>query len=91
MLGAANSAAAYEVLRGAEARQHCPYCQCNVAPAWEHLAWECSSSLLSTGRPAMPLDDLQRRLGWPMDSGSAYDYDVVRRLARVRSCVREDM
>lgn len=53
--------------------------------------WHCTSDVLFHGRPDVPDDDFQTRLGWPTRRCDAYDGSVLQHLARVRANVRETM
>lgn len=80
LVGAALSPAVYAIQRGQEVPQLCGECNCALVPTWHHLLWECAAH--SVGRPPVPADALQARLGWP--GGSEDDDRILSWMARMR-------
>eukprot|EP00438_Fugacium_kawagutii_P000347 Skav204708 [mRNA] locus=scaffold3332:74506:81342:+ [translate_table: standard] len=81
MIGGVVSDARFQRMKN-EAVQPCVWCHTAEAPTWLHLAWHCDG--ISSSRPVIPTDALQKTLGWP--SGRLdYDRAVLTHLAAVRS------
>ena len=59
-----------------------PWC----LPTWEHCTWGCLAAPVPPDVP-MPVDALQRRLGWPTADPARANSDVA--IARWLACVRE--
>ena len=91
MLGAAHLTACYDRMRGNEVRETCPHCSQQIPPVWEHLCWHCPAESFSSGRPEVPDNDIQARLGWPAHGCDAFDRSVLQHLARVRAMVLENL
>lgn len=63
LTGAAVSAACFKAMRKEDIESHCVHCNDQVIPSWHHSCWECVT--FADSRPAMPSDEVQKRLGWP--------------------------
>ena len=86
MVGAIVSDARFDRIRGLEI-QNCVWCNADVCPTWEHLAWFCPG--FSSTRCQVPSESLQYVLGWPVGRDRGYDSDVLTHLSDVRSKLLE--
>eukprot|EP00439_Symbiodinium_sp_Y106_P014006 s7995_g2.t1 len=83
LVGAAHSPACYAAMSGLPTPQRCEACGFNVVPSWDHVAWHCQVD--APGRPGIPSDVMQRRMGWvPVGCGIDRAREVLRWLAYVR-------
>ena len=74
------SDAFYDVMLHQEPENFCNHCRTEVVPTWHHVCWECEA--FADGRPDVPADPLQLRLGWNVSSQT--DWQVIGHMARVR-------
>ena len=84
LAGGAVSDACYAKLRTGQVPQTCEWCRQAVPPAWYHQCWECPG--LAQGRPQVPREAMQARLGWPEAVRGSKDRDqqVICHMAAVR-------
>ena len=83
MIGAFWSHAKKEVRKHFHTDKWCPFCHENIVADLDHLIWFCSHFV--SGRPPIPDNIFQRRLGWPIRDRSDYNQDVISHMAAVRS------
>ena len=74
------SDACYAITLNQEPENHCNHCNAAVVPTWYHACWECEA--FADGRPELPSDPLQLRLGWNLPSPA--DESIIVHMARVR-------
>ena len=67
------SDAFYDVMLHQELENFCNHCRTEVVPTWHHVCWECEA--FADGRPNVPADPLQLRLGWNVSSQT--DWQVI--------------
>ena len=79
LTGAVVSDARMAVIQGNELPS-CQWCNTASVPHWHHMCWECPG--FSDTRPQVPVDPVQRVLGWP--SGHQEDALVLQHVGSVR-------